>query len=568
MRSHGTMLGAARFVRVALAAAAFASAASVSEADRPRVHAIAHATVVPAPGQRLEDATVVLRDGIVEAVGRGVPVPPDAVETDARGLWVYPGFLDPAFGPLGGGEDEATPGPRQRSAGRPGAQEAAPPAGPVHPISRIRPERRASERLLPFEGDRKREASTYRNLGFAAMVAAPTDGIFRGSAAVFLLAEDVPVPRLILVEDAALHIGFDRGRFGEGYPTSLMGAVAAIRQTLLDADRYLTWKGRWERDPSGLARPERVSAYEALVPALEGRRPVAFEAEDPQDVLLADRIAREFGLDAYVIGSGYEWEIVGEVAATGRTIVHPVRFPDRPKVSDPDEALDVTTRELRRYVEAPSAPARLAKAGVPFAFTLRGLKNPADFPRNLEKMLAAGLAEETALAALTTVPARLLGLDRVAGTIEPGKIGNLVVLDGPLSGKQWKVRSVFVDGVPYQVEEKKKPKGDPTAVVDPRGKWSVVLEFRGQAVTRVWTIQGERGAYTGTAETRTGVVAFDRVELAGNVLTVVFPAMEGRGPVEVTVVIREDTFEGEAEMGPMTVPVQGTRTSGPDSSAP
>jgi len=562
MRSRRSVRGLVQF---GLGWAAAVCALSPSKADPPRVYALLHATVVASPGQKLEDATVVLRDGLIEAVGKGIGVPEDAVEADARGLWVYPGFLDPAFGPITSGQEVSPDTARPRGAGR---HETESPAGPVHPISRIRPERRASERLLAFEGDRRKEAATYRNLGFTAMTAAPGEGIFRGSASVFLLAEDTPVPSLLLLEDAALYVGFDRGSFGEGYPTSLMGAVAAIRQTLLDAERYRIWTARWTRDPTGLPRPERVAAYEALVPAIERRRRVAFEAEDPQDVLLADRIAREFGLDAYVIGSGYEWEIAQEVARTGRTIVHPVRFPDKPKVDDPDEAVDVTTRELRRYVEAPKAPARLAEAGIPFAFTLRGLKNPADFPRNLRKMFENGLTEEAALAALTTVPARLLGIDSVAGTVERGKMGNLVLLDGPLSGKDSKVRKVFVDGIPYEVEEKKKPKGDPTAVVDPRGIWSVVLEFRGQAVTRSWTIEGKPGAYRGTAETRTGTVAFDRVELAGNLLTVVFPALEGRGPVEVTVVIRGDTFEGEAEMGPMTVPVRGTRTRGPDSSAP
>ncbi len=566
MLSHSPCRRASLCATTLVAAALFATAPS-SRAERPRVYALTHATVVPAPGQKLEDATVVLRDGLIESVGKDAKVPPDALETDTKGQWIYPGLLDAAFGPLPSGADEAAAAPpRPRAAAaRGGARET--PSGPVHPLSRVRPERRASDRLLPFEGDRKRDAATYRNLGFTIMVAALPDGIFRGTSAAFLLADETPVAKLLLVEDAAQQLGFDRGGFGEGYPTSLMGAVAAIRQTFLDAQRYATWTARWGRNPHGLPRPERAAAYDALLPVLEGRRRAFFEAGDPQDVLLADRIAREFGLDAAIVASGHEWEIAEQVAATGRTLLHPVRFPDKPKVDDADEALDATLREMRRYLDAPEAPKRLAQAGIPFAFTLRGLKNPADFPRNVRKMLDAGLSEELALAALTTVPARLLGTDKVSGTIEPGKIGNLVVLDGPLFGKDAKVREVFVDGAPYEVEEKKKPKGDPNAVVDPRGTWSVVLEFRGQVVTRTWTIGGGKGAYSGTAETRAGTVSFERVELAGNMLTVTFPPAEGRGAFEVTVVITGDTFEGEAEMGPMTVPVKGTRTKGPEGGA-
>jgi hypothetical protein len=120
-----------------------------------------------------------------------------------------------------------------------------------------------------------------------------------------------------------------------------------------------------------------------------------------------------------------------------------------------------------------------------------------------------------------------------------------------------------VDGVPYDIEVKEKPKGDPSAVVDPRGEWSVAFEMGGRTVQRTWTITGERGAYGGTAETQAGTVEFDSVKLEGNVLTVVFPARGDRPASEVTVIIEGDGFEGVAEFGPRSVPLAGTRTSGP-----
>jgi hypothetical protein len=182
-------------------------------------------------------------------------------------------------------------------------------------------------------------------------------------------------------------------------------------------------------------------------------------------------------------------------------------------------------------------------------------------------MIDAGLPEEVALAALTTVPAELLGLDRMLGTLEPGKLANVVVADGPLFGEETRIREVFVDGYRHVIKVKEKPKGDPNAVVDPRGEWSVTFETGRQSTARTWSIGGDANAYTGTAETRGGTVEFEEVTLAGNVLTLRFPAQGSRGSFEVTVIVEGDTFEGTAEMGARSVTVKGTRTSGPGGGA-
>jgi hypothetical protein len=174
----------------------------------------------------------------------------------------------------------------------------------------------------------------------------------------------------------------------------------------------------------------------ALRPVLERAEPLLLEAASSEDVLLADRIAREMSVELVALASGTEAEIAPLIAKTGRTLVYPARFPDKPKVDDPDEALDVTLEQMRRYLEAPAAPKVLREAGIPLALTARGLKNTADFPGNLRKMLDAGLTEDDALAALTTVPAKLLGVDRSMGTLEPGKIANVLVADGALFGRR------------------------------------------------------------------------------------------------------------------------------------
>ena len=121
--------------------------------------------------------------------------------------------------------------------------------GAVHPISRIHPESKARDRLAPFRGDGLRTVERIRNLGFTVVLARPRDGILRGSSAAILLSDDRPVAEMLLRADVAQHAGLERGRFGQGYPTSLMGTVAAIRQVLLDASRHVEWSARYEADP-------------------------------------------------------------------------------------------------------------------------------------------------------------------------------------------------------------------------------------------------------------------------------------------------------------------------------
>jgi hypothetical protein len=282
---------------------------------------------------------------------------------------------------------------------------------------------------------------------------------------------------------------------------------------------------------------------------------------------MADRLGREFDLNVVVTTSSYEAEYAVSLAAAGRTLIVSTGFPEKPELDEEDEQLSVTVQTMRRYLDAAAGPARLHEAGVEFALTTSGLDSKSTFHKQMHKIVEAGLPEDVALAALTTVPARLLGVDRVVGTLTPGKIANLVVTDGPLFAEKTKIRETFVDGRRHELEVKEKPKGDPDAVVDPRGTWAVVIKMGTRTMEREWTIEGTSGDYKGTAETGGGTVSFDSVELAGNVMTVVFPARQGRPSMEVTAIIDGDSFKGSAEMGSRTMEMTATRTSGPEGGA-
>jgi imidazolonepropionase-like amidohydrolase len=400
-----------------------------AHADAPGVHAIVGARIVTAPGQVIEKGTIVMRDGLIAAVGAKVAVPADARVWDGTGLTVYPGLIDPHV------TAEAAPAAR-------GA--AAPSRGAAHELSTVRPETRAVTSLPLSEN----QLEALRAAGFAAAQVAPSRGILRGTSAVIGLGRG-SANASVLRSDAAQVIALQPDT--AGYPGSLMGVVAVIRQALSDARWYAQVEGQYAKS-SGKPRPDANVSWEALGPLVAGQQNALFVANDMLDVLRAATIAREAGIKAQVLGSGDEYKRARDIAAAGVPLVVPVNFPEPPDVADPDQALEVTTEELRHWDQAPGNAAALRKAGVRFAFTGSGLKDVKTFRSRVGKAIDRGLGADDALAAVTTVPAELLGLSSRLGTIAPGKVANLTVTRGDLFSRRGRVRQVWVDGARYEVQ--------------------------------------------------------------------------------------------------------------------
>ena len=391
-------------------------------------HAIVGATIVVAPGQVVENATIVFRDGIIEAVGPDVIAPPEARTWPGAGLTVYPGLIDAAV------LVEAT-APAE-SPGR-------------HWNAKVHPELRISDGAGVSIAARK----AARETGFTAGAVYPESGIFRGSGAVISFANgssDVSIYR----DPAAMAVSFERsGDWNSpATPGSLMGSIALVRQTLLDAQWHTACRTVYAAHPEGNDPPIPADALVALAPALRGEQPVLFDVANELDALRAVRVARAFELDAMLLGSGTEFRRLDEIAALGVPIILPLRYPERPDVSDPHVIDRTTLRELMTWEQAPTNPRRLIEANVPVAFTAHGLKRRAELPGAVHKAILHGLSEDDALAALTTVPARLLGVDRVMGTLEPGKLANLVVVEGELFVTKPKIRDTWIGGERYEID--------------------------------------------------------------------------------------------------------------------
>ena len=297
-------------------------------------------------------------------------------------------------------------------------------------------------------------------LGFTTAHVTPKGGIFQGSSGLVQLGQ---IPK-VLSNNVAQVVEYAAGGWGaKEYPTSLLGAIAFIRQGFLDADWYSKSQGILAKYPDGNEPIQADRSLEELSIAKRNKQPFVFRTGNELYIDRSSNIADEFELDLWIMGNGYEYRRIEEMPASFMII--PLNFPAKPEVADPQNALQYSTEQLKHWDMAPDNAAKLADAGFQFALTSAELKDRKDFRKNLSRAVNRGLNESAALAALTTNPAKEFGQAKRLGKVAPGFIANLVVTDGNYFDKKSKVQSVWIDGNEYEVA--------PDPLVDAVGDWTL-----------------------------------------------------------------------------------------------
>lgn len=472
---------AAHFARLTAAIAALAlgvgsfeiDATPASERGRaPALYAIRGARVMPVAGSAIDKGTVVMRDGVIVDVGANVTVPADAVVIDGAGLTVYPGLIDMAnpaaleSASADASAAVAAPAGGGGGAGR-GGRGNAPNTESYADLERakrltiLKPDFETSQ-VVRYEGP---ELTRLASAGITSVLAVPANGLLRGQSALINVAAPAASPEvssvggdrrgLVIVKaPVAQHVAFLAGRGGGGnpaanaYPGSLLGVIAFIRQSFYDAEWQRDARGYYDRHKDS-ARPAFEPTLDALTPALEGKMPVAFDASEEREILRALELAKEFKLDPIIIGGLEASTVVDDLKSAKARVIYSVNFQSVGRAGGGGRGgpgADIAIRTLHMTQNAPKVPAALDKAGVMFAFASEGQATPADFVRNVARTVKeGGLTPEAALRGLTSNAAKIAGVGDRLGTIEKGKIANLLVTEGDLfdSGK---VRYVLVDG--------------------------------------------------------------------------------------------------------------------------
>jgi imidazolonepropionase-like amidohydrolase len=469
MRNCRVPIMRALAVTASVVAPSIASAqlAANRERNAPNVYAITNARIVAGPGSIVDRGTVVVRNGVISAVGATAQVPADARVIDGNGLTIYPGVIDAnsSLGLGGGGAavvaDAGRGGRGVGGRGAAPAQQGAPAGAPnsLHPVG-LQPELTVVDLL---HADEEALAGP-RSAGITAALTVPSTGIFRGESAVINLAGSTAQAMLIKAP-VAEHIGFTPSR-GGGYPNSLMGVFASLRQMLLDAQHYAAEQAAYAKAPRGMRRPEPDPSLEALQPVLQRQIPVVMEASSEREIERALDLAKEFNLRPIIAGGEEADKVAARLKAENVPVLLSLNFPRRPQGSadaDPEPM-----RMLRARVDAPKLAAKLQQAGVKFAFEDGGLTTWSDYLANVNRTVENGLTADQAVRALTLTPAEILGVNDRLGTIEAGKVANLTITRGDLfTGR---VTQIFIDGNPVEV----RPPANAAASLA-SGTWTITI---------------------------------------------------------------------------------------------
>jgi imidazolonepropionase-like amidohydrolase len=500
--------------------------------DRAPQHLVLHnARIVTAPGKVIERGRIVIRNGRIVAVdARSDAAPEGAAVRDLGGKTVFYGLIEPisrigvpkalrdgASEPVDSGESD----------------------GPRHWNPRVRPERDLV-RALSVDAD---EIKALREQGFAIAHALPERGIWRGQGALLSLAETLPAGERVLRARTAQQAAFETGEpFGGEYPGSLMGAIALIRQSLHDARWYAGF-------PADAPPPEANLALPPLAALLSGRDKVWWRTQDELDPGRVAALNTEFGLKSVLLGNGHEYRVLPTLKAAGMPVIAPLKFPEAPKAHSQPELLALSLAQLQHWEQAPTNPARLSEAGLKLALTSAGLEKPADFWPALRRAVQAGLSEQAALAALTTVPAELLGEPERLGRIAPGFTANLLVADAGLFREaEAKPYQIYIGGVLHELR--------PLADAAPLGRWQLA---RGGDLSAVELLVEDDGGLKVTFGEQSA-----KADWQPPLLQFVAPAawFDSAHPQPISLRLEGDRLRGQrSDAGGQGLPISATRVA-------
>jgi hypothetical protein len=511
MRSVWERIGFSSLIGlIASASLLVATPSCFAQGGEPQYFAIRSARVVPVSGPPMDDATIVVARGVIVAVAKDATIPADAWVIEGKGLTVYPGLLD-ALTDVG----LPPPPPPPAAEGTPRRVGEAPRGPEDRPNST--PWRSSADELSLSD----KRIETWRSAGFTTVVSAPKTGFFPGQATVLDLAGERPGD-LVVKSPVAIPVSIRPiSGFGSGFPDSLMGVLGYEHQVWLDSEWLRKAEAAYEKNPKGIARPRYDRTSAALADALQDHALVLLSGNTALDIRRALELADRWKVNAAVYGGQAGYEVAPEIGAKKVAVLVDLKWPEKEKDSDPEDLGSLRT--LRFRDRAPSTPAAFTKAGVKFAFYSGAITNPKDILKAVKKSIDAGLAPDAALRALTLSSAEIYGVSDRLGSIENGKIANLVITDGDLFNEKTKIKYVFVDGRRYEIREvdraKDPPKGDITgkwrlSYTSPEGPEESTADL---TMSSDGTISGTLTSKRGTATILNGYLSTDKFNFIINI---------------------------------------------------
>lgn len=521
------------------------------------VYAIKAGKIFTVTNDTLKNGIIILRNGIIEAVGQGLEIPVDAEIIEADSMWIYPGLIDSHTSLAI--KKPKTSQPSSQTAQRQSSSRSS------TPQEILNPEKYAADMLDPKDSKIKK----MRDIGVTTVLTSPDQGIFRGHSALINLAGS-KYGEMLLKSPVASHLTYSRNR--GGYPSTLMGVIAFQRQTFHDAIYHKNLWARYNNQKQGFRRPVVNKSLDALLPILNKKMLVIISANTENEIKRSIKLAKEFGFNYLISGAIEGWRVIDHLKAEMKPVLVSLNYPkpenvtgysyklkiegpkkekkDKPEKKKDNDKKKETDPELAEiYANA----SKLQKAGLKLAFTSAGMKKPEELIKNINKAIEQGLSKEEALKALTINPAQIFGFSEQIGSIEEGKIANLVITSGDLFGEKTTVKYVFVDGKKFEMKAKKKKAATGDAKVDVTGTWEAIVETpQGEVPITLKLKQsgnelsGEFTSQMGSAEIYDGSVNGNEIQFSveitiqGQTMELIFDG-----------IVEGDSIDGSIDLGPM-----------------
>lgn len=482
--------------------------------ERETTFAFKNATIVKNAQQQLSNATMLVRNGKIIAIGTAVAIPADAVVVDCSGKFIYPSFID-IYADYG--IAPVSMGQGQRNFLMP-AQLTSNTKGAFGWNQAIRADVEGGKLFVTDDA----KAKPLREIGFGAVLTHQRDGIARGTGTFVSLA-NMKENKVMLKEKASAHYSFNKGSSQQSYPSSMMGNISLLRQTYIDAKWY---KNNADKEGVNLS----LIAWNN-----SQNLPQVFEANDKWNIVRADKIGDEFGVQYIIKTNGNEYQRVNEIAATKSTLIVPLNFPMAMDVEDPNDARFVSVADMKHWELAPTNPAALEKAGIPFCLTTADLRSPSAFMTNLRKAIEHGLSEAKALEALTTTPASVLGVANMVGSLEDGKLANFLITTGNVFNEKTAIIENWIQGEKYVV------KGDKWK--EASGKYTLIVQSAEGAKSFNLDVKSATAANIIAADTIAAKFSFD-----GKMVKINFaPEKKSKNMIRLSGMANGDVWNGYGE---------------------
>ena len=399
----------------------------------------------------IENGILIVKNGLIDGVGSNINIPDGIRVFDLAGKHIYPSFIDLYSDYAIVKSERRSPASNWMSSYT-NPQMLSNKNGPFSWNESIRPEYNSVENIK-FDDNRSK---TLRNQGFGSVVTHNMDGIMRGTGAFISLARDVE-QNIILREKASSHFSFMKGSTRQRYPSSLMGAVALMKQSFFDAEWYEANSGKLPQTNLSLSSMNENKGLPKII-----------EVSDKLRILLAQKIEKELGIKFLIKGGGDEYQRVNEIKQGNSDLIIPINYPKPFNVDDPFKNKDILLSQLKHWEMAPSNPYFLEKSGINFSITSHGIKNLSDFRKNLIKSHERGASKSILLKALTYNPSKFINMDHRIGSLKKSFVANFFISDGDIFSRETKILSNWVQGIWYRVSD--------SNINDYAGNYSLVFE--------------------------------------------------------------------------------------------